>query len=245
MLCVRGRARVETTRVWLGWAAKERSEGVLKSVGQGSANVSAGGRKPLVVQCGSVFRAESATGKMSRTAKRQSVFCSKPFEYPIMSIVVPSIHELKTRGQFKLERAVKTIATRGLLECLIVSSRVGQREVLSRAATASGWASVVCSDAATARHLAERIVVKLAFVDLEQAPRDELASLQQLAADLSRMGCPLLVVCGADGDAEQEIWARQLGAWLYLPGMGGVEPMTQLCDEARGVVERSMSNSSR
>ena len=127
---------------------------------------------------------------------------------------------------------MKSVATRGLLECLIVSPRARQREVLSRAATASGWASVVCSDAATARHLAQRIVVKLAFIDLEEGPLDTLVSLQELAADLSRMGCPLLVVCGADGDRQQEIWARQLGAWLYLPGMAGVEEMTQLCEEA-------------
>ena len=161
-----------------------------------------------------------------------------------MSIVVPT-HVPLTREQPRLERAVKAIATRGLLECLIVSPRAKQREVLSRAATASGWASVVCSDADTARHLAQRIVVKLAFIDLEQGPLDALVGLQDLASDLSRMGCPLLVVCGTDGDTQQEIWARQLGAWLYLPGMAGVEAMTQLCEEARNVVERSKSQVGR
>lgn len=158
-----------------------------------------------------------------------------------MSTIVSSIHEPTTRQLPALERAVKSIATRGLLECLIVSPRARQREMLSRAATASGWASVVCSDADTARHLAQRIIVKLAFIDLEEGSLDTLASLQELASDLSRMGCPLLVVCGAEGDTQQEIWARQLGAWLYLPGMAAVEAMTQLCDEARGVVERSQS----
>lgn len=162
-----------------------------------------------------------------------------------MSIAVPSSPVALTREQPRLERAVKSVATRGLLECLIVSPRAKQREVLSRAATASGWASVVCSDADTARHLAQRIVVKLAFIDLEAGPLDMLVGLQEFAADLSRMGCPLLVVCGTDGDTQQEIWARQLGAWLYLPGMAGVEAMTQLCDEARGVVERSKSKGGR
>ncbi|HEX3999299.1 MAG TPA: hypothetical protein VHX65_12170 [Pirellulales bacterium] len=155
-----------------------------------------------------------------------------------MSTVVSSIRDPIPREQPRLERAVKTVATRGLLECLIVSPRAKQREALSRAATAGGWASVVCSDAATGRHLAQRIVVKLAFIDLEEGSLDALVSLQELAADLARMGCPLLVVCGADGDRQQEIWARQLGAWLYLPGMAGVEEMTQLCEEARNVVER-------
>lgn len=166
-------------------------------------------------------------------------FCFSPVEYPIMSSLVSSIHDPITREQPQLERAVKSVATRGLLECLIVSPRAKQRDLLSRAATASGWASVVCSDAATARHIAQRIVVKLAFIDLEEGPLDALVSLQELTADLSRMGCPLLVVCGAEGDRQQEIWARQLGAWLYLPGMAGVEEMTQLCEEARNVVERA------
>jgi DNA-binding response OmpR family regulator len=166
-------------------------------------------------------------------------------EYPIMSTVVPATHESITREQPRLERAVKSVATRGLLECLIVSPRAQQRELLSRAATNSGWASIVCGDAGTARDLAQRIVVKLAFIDLERAPLDDLTDLQDLVADLSRMGCPLLVVCGADGDTQQEIWARQLGAWLYLPGMAGVEAMTELCAEARSVVERSKSKNGR
>ena len=125
-----------------------------------------------------------------------------------MSTVVPVTHESIVREQPRLERAVKSVATRGLLECLIVSPRAQQRELLSRAATASGWASVVCGDAGTARDLAGRIVVKLAFIDLEQSPLDDLADLQDLAAELSRMGCPLLVVCGAEGNAA----ARNLGS---------------------------------
>ena len=162
-----------------------------------------------------------------------------------MSTLVSSIPNPITRQQPRLERAVKSVATRGLLECLIVSPRAKQRDVLSRAATASGWASVVCSDAATAHHIAQRIVVRLAFIDLEDGPLDTLVSLQELAADLLCMGCPLLVVCGAEGDRQQEIWARQLGAWLYLPGMAGVEEMTQLCEEARSVVERSKAIAGR
>jgi DNA-binding response OmpR family regulator len=162
-----------------------------------------------------------------------------------MSTVVPATHESLVREQPRLERAIKSVATRGLLECLIVSPRAQQRELLSRAASDSGWASVVCGDAGTARDLAQRIVVKLAFIDLEQSPLDDLADLQDLAAELSRMGCPLLVVCGAEGNAQQEIWARQLGAWLYLPGMAGVEAMTELCGEARSVVERSKSKYGR
>jgi hypothetical protein len=162
-----------------------------------------------------------------------------------MSSAVSSIHEPATREQPQLERAVKSTATRGLLECLIVSPRGRQREILSRAAAASGWASVVCSDAATARHVAERIVVKLAFIDLEEGPLEGQANLQELTVDLSRMGCPLLVVCGSDGDRQQEIWARQLGAWLYLPGMAGEEEMAQLCDEARKVIEGAGAISAR
>jgi hypothetical protein len=48
----------------------------------------------------------------------------------------------------------------------------------------------------------------------------------------------LLVICGRDGDAMQEIWAHQLGAWLYLPGVDISGDLAMLCSQARMVVEK-------
>ena len=41
--------------------------------------------------------------------------------------------------------------------------------------------------------------------------------MQQLAA---RQG-PLLAVCGKPDDTTGEVWSRQLGVWMYLPGVDG------------------------
>ncbi len=156
-----------------------------------------------------------------------------------MSTVVPHIAAgTIPHDQAKLDPGRRATTVRGLLECLIVSPSATRRELLSRAAAAGGWSSVVCGDAETARRQAQRIAIQLALIDLERASAAEMRGLREVSAELSQLGNPLLVVCGADGDIQQEIWARQLGAWLYLPGIGGVEAMAQLCDEARLIVER-------
>lgn len=124
---------------------------------------------------------------------------------------------------------------------MIVSTSGARRELLSQAASDSGWSSVVCAEPESARRLANRIAVKLAIIDLEKAPPADCGGLRELSAELAGLGEALLVVCGADGDIQQEIWARQLGAWLYLPGMGGGDAMAMLCQEARQVVEKANS----
>ena len=126
-----------------------------------------------------------------------------------------------------------------LYRCLVVSASQTRREVLSEAAMDGGWDTAVFSDAEDALTEFRRTRFQLAFVDLDgfgAAPEEEFRDLcQQLAAVGSDL---LLAVCGREGDGLQEIWARQLGVWLYLPGViegGGV---AELCDEARGVVEQ-------
>ncbi len=147
--------------------------------------------------------------------------------------VLPRVDEQPT-----LDRPRSTTTARALLECLIVSPRNERRALLARAAAASGWASMVCGECDSARHLASRIAVKLAFIDLEEASPAEVAELRSLAEDLSHGEQQLLVLCGADGDFRLEIWARQLGVWLYLPGLADLDGVTGVYDEARSVVER-------
>ena len=44
----------------------------------------------------------------------------------------------------------------------------------------------------------------------------------------------LLVICGHEGEVEEEIWARQLGVWLYVPGLSNApaEDLSLLCQQA-------------
>jgi hypothetical protein len=48
----------------------------------------------------------------------------------------------------------------------------------------------------------------------------------------------LLVVCGSEDSVDEEMWARQLGAWVYLPGVSGADALMSLFAEARRVGER-------
>ena len=50
----------------------------------------------------------------------------------------------------------------------------------------------------------------------------------------------LLTVLGDPSDFADEIWARQLGAWLYLPGIPGEDAMEQICVQARDVTNPTM-----
>ena len=149
---------------------------------------------------------------------------------------------VKTHEQARLDRASQQGTAKSILECLIVSTDADRREVLSQAAAEQGWSAVVCGDAETARNVSSRIAVKMAIVDLERPQPAAASSFRELSGELAEAGGPLLVLCGADGDIAQEIWARQLGAWLYLSGMAGGDAMAMLCSEARKVVEKTQCN---
>ena len=61
--------------------------------------------------------------------------------------------------------------------------------------------------------------------------KNPLLQLCQLLAEMQGL---LLVICGHDGDVEEEIWARQLGVWLYVPGLSNAssEDLALLCQQA-------------
>ena len=56
---------------------------------------------------------------------------------------------------------------------------------------------------------------QLAFVDLEGVQGVGFQTLVRQLADQRQV---LLVVCGHEQDGTEEVWARQLGVWFYLPG---------------------------
>ena len=48
----------------------------------------------------------------------------------------------------------------------------------------------------------------------------------------------LLIVCGTEGNPLEEIWAWQLGVWLYLAGVDLNCDVESLCSEARQVTNK-------
>jgi DNA-binding NtrC family response regulator len=142
---------------------------------------------------------------------------------------------LSARAQIQqkfVKRAAKLV---NVFQCLIISADTARREMLQRAAEEGGWKTSLCGDVPSALVHLRRSFVQLALVDLEGQKRD---AFQLVIEQLTARSGLLLVVCGNETDVEEEVWARQQGAWLYLPGVVETSNLALLCGEARHIAER-------
>lgn len=147
--------------------------------------------------------------------------------YQPTAINTASMLKQAKRGQ----RAVTTA------QCLVLSVHPDRREMLVRSANDAGWDTVACADAQVAWQTAQRERFAMALVDLESA--DQLqASYRDLAEHIIKNQQTLMVVCGHEEDTAEELWARQAGAWLYLPGVSANCNIRDLCQEAWPVAEK-------
>ena len=124
--------------------------------------------------------------------------------------------------------------------CCVVASNAARSDMLAMSAKAAGWGAIHCVAATdldgtdfdcTAQE--ERLTI----VDIAGSqPGDACRSLVQRLA--KRRGA-LLLVCNNSGDAAEEIWARGLGVWFYLPGVPDDADLSSLCADALHITERS------
>ena len=126
-----------------------------------------------------------------------------------------------------------------VLRCLVVSEDPSRLELLAGSAADAGFEPIACADTAKAWMACRSDELAFAFVDLAATSCE--ATAKDLGEYLSRDRKLLVCVCGQEGEPLEEIWARQIGAWLYLPGIGDREGLTGLCTEARPVVERMLN----
>lgn len=133
------------------------------------------------------------------------------------------------------ERRVRQRAVRNF-RCLVVSASGERRAMLDRAVSSAGWEAVVCDGAEQGWLAIQRERFPLVFLDLDGAPAPE--DLQQLGSEIAGRMPALLAICGNEGNPREEIWARQLGVWLYLPGVQRGSDLESLCREARPVAEK-------
>ncbi len=151
------------------------------------------------------------------------------------------VKTLPARGQIQLKFAKRAVKSVGAFQCLIVSADPARREMLERAASEGGWKTSACADAVTALAYLGRSLVQLAMVDLENQPAHAFQSVVEQSTSQSGL---LLIVCGNEGAIEEEVWVRQLGTWLYLPGVTESSNLRLLCSEARHIAERLAKSSS-
>lgn len=124
----------------------------------------------------------------------------------------------------------------GVLQCLISSASKTRRNLISQAASDAGWDAMVCPapDVALAEFRRNRFF--FAMVDLDHrgsTPKGARELVQTLAQDASQI---LVGVCGHEADPAEEIWVRQLGIWLYLPGLTTSTEVSMLCEQAMQIV---------
>jgi hypothetical protein len=126
----------------------------------------------------------------------------------------------------------------GLMKCLVVSGDGGLRNRLDAVTELSGWSACEAPvDAAELRSAVEGDY-QLVIADVANALGDRVNDTVEIAEEFASRPGTLLVVCGSTDSVEEELWARQLGAWVYLPGVAGGDALVSLFAEARRVVER-------
>jgi hypothetical protein len=122
--------------------------------------------------------------------------------------------------------------------CLVVSTSAHRAQLWVRAAHEEHWATIVCTTADDAIRQSVRQRVDLALIDLQSATAEQQDMLRKLVQQLASRDGPLLAVCGKPDDTTGEVWSRQLGVWMYLPGVDGQSDIALLCGEARNILKK-------
>jgi hypothetical protein len=125
-----------------------------------------------------------------------------------------------------------------LLRCLVVSFSADRRRLIRSAAEAQAWDAIVCRDAGEFLRAVFKRSVPLIVVDLPEAMSGGYGELKEAAQRAHEISNGLLLIAGNAGDSCEEIWARQLGAWVYLNECNGQRGFEYLLDEARLALER-------
>lgn len=120
-----------------------------------------------------------------------------------------------------------------MLDCLVVSGDSARRRRFEAAVELAGW--LECASPETSGELRQAVDrdFQLVIVDIASPLGDRVNDSVEIAEELAARAGTLLVICGSEDNVDEELWARQLGAWLYLPGVCDGDSLTSLCVEAR------------
>ena len=111
--------------------------------------------------------------------------------------------------------------------CMVLSPAESRLEAMSRGARRAGWNPIDCLSTEEAVRQDRRWRTQLALVDM-----DGNRSAQEYIDLVSGRSDLLLMICDERPTGESETWARQAGAWLYLPEPQLGEELVELCSEA-------------
>lgn len=154
-----------------------------------------------------------------------------------MMVIAVGITSEEVRSLASQAPAMRT-ARGPMLKSLVVTGDAGLRGRLGTMSELGGFAS--CDMPAEATEF--RSVIdgdyQLVIVDIAHPVGERVSDSIEIAEEFAGRPGTLLVVCGSDDSVDEELWARQLGAWVYLPGVSGGDALMSLFAEARRVAER-------
>ena len=127
------------------------------------------------------------------------------------------------------------------LGCTVIGFSEHRRQLIASAAAAAGWTVVELADPKAARIQLLRKPPAMVVIDVEDQSGAAPEALKSLAERVSTQRDVLIAMCGNEGNAVEEIWARQLGAWLYLPGVVDDTDLSGLLKEGSQVAARRAS----
>jgi hypothetical protein len=155
-----------------------------------------------------------------------------------MMVVAVGITSEEVRSLAGQTPVARTVRAPGVLKCLVVSGDDKLRHRLDTMADLAGWS--VCESPADAAEL--RSVVDgdfhMVIADIAHPLGDRVNDTVEIAEEFAGRPGTVLVVCGSGENVDEELWARQLGAWVYLPGVTGSDAFMSLFAEARRVFDR-------
>lgn len=136
----------------------------------------------------------------------------------------------------KLEVPQRTLVLPDLLRCLVLTWSEGRADLLRSAARNESWQATVNIDVHEFLRNVFLLRVPLTFVDLPGTKQQSYSTCQNAAERIKDLSDSLVVICGLGGNPTEELWARQLGAWAYLPGDNGLAGLELIFGDARKAV---------
>jgi DNA-binding NtrC family response regulator len=155
-----------------------------------------------------------------------------------MMVVAVGITSEEVRSLAGKAPAARAGRMPGMLKCLVVSGDEGLRRRLDTMADLAGWSA--CESPADAADLRAAVDgdFHLVIADIARPLGERVNDTVEIAEEFASRPGTLVVVCGSGESVDEELWARQLGAWVYLPGVSGGDALMSLFAEAGRVVER-------
>jgi hypothetical protein len=146
-----------------------------------------------------------------------------------------------TLPECKAEVPSRILVLPDLLRCLVLTWSDGRADLLRSAATNESWQATVNIDVSEFLRNVFLLRVPFTFVDMPDCQEQLYSAWQEAAERVAGMSDSLVVICGLYGRSpaqrsSEELWARQLGAWAYLPGDSGLAGLELIFGDARKAV---------